>query len=141
MKLRIAILAGDGIGPEVTQQATNILRAVAELGGHDFTFTEGLIGGTAITQTGSPLPTATLDVALESKDRSEIRAPKAAGKERVEFVCRFAGEQVPRIHLCIVLEEGHPLRPVMASCSGEMSEPDGVGISVLDVVLSVSSAK
>jgi len=66
MRLKIAVLAGDGIGPEVTQQATNILRAVAELGGHDFTFTEGLIGGTAITQTGSPLPTATLDVALES---------------------------------------------------------------------------
>jgi len=66
MKLKIAILAGDGIGPEVTREATNILRAVAELGGHDFTFTEGLIGGTAITQSGSPLPTATLDAALES---------------------------------------------------------------------------
>jgi 3-isopropylmalate dehydrogenase len=65
MRLKIAILAGDGIGPEVTQQATNILRAVAELGGHDFTFVEGLIGGIAITETGSPLPTATLDAALE----------------------------------------------------------------------------
>ncbi|MEO6912358.1 MAG: 3-isopropylmalate dehydrogenase [Edaphobacter sp.] len=66
MRLKIAVLAGDGIGPEVTQQATSILRAVAELGGHDFTFVEGLIGGTAITQTGSPLPTATLDIALDS---------------------------------------------------------------------------
>ena len=65
MKLKIAVLAGDGIGPEVTQQATNILRAVAELGGHDFSFVEGLIGGIAITETGSPLPTATLDSALE----------------------------------------------------------------------------
>jgi 3-isopropylmalate dehydrogenase len=65
MRLKIAVLAGDGIGPEVTQQATNILRAIAELGGHDFTFVPGLIGGTAITQTGSPLPTATLDAALE----------------------------------------------------------------------------
>jgi 3-isopropylmalate dehydrogenase len=65
MRLKIAVLAGDGIGPEVTQQATNILRAVAELGGHDFTFVPGLIGGIAITETGSPLPTATLDVALE----------------------------------------------------------------------------
>src|SRR5271169_6603407 len=65
MRLKIAVLPGDGIGPEVTQQATNILRAVAELGGHDFTFVEGLIGGTAITETGSPLPTATLDAALE----------------------------------------------------------------------------
>src|ERR1700761_6727839 len=65
MRLKIAVLAGDGIGPEVTQQATNILRAVAELGGHDFTFVPGLIGGIAITETGSPLPTATLDSALE----------------------------------------------------------------------------
>lgn len=66
MKLKIAVLAGDGIGPEVTREATSILRAVAELGGHDFTFTEGLIGGIAITETGSPLPTATLDTALDS---------------------------------------------------------------------------
>src|SRR6202453_541086 len=65
MRLKIAVLAGDGIGPEVTQQATNILRAVAELGGHEFIFVPGLIGGTAITETGSPLPTATLDAALE----------------------------------------------------------------------------
>ena len=66
MRLKIAVLAGDGIGPEVTGEATNILRAVAELGGHDFTFVPGLIGGIAITETGSPLPTATLDLALES---------------------------------------------------------------------------
>ena len=66
MRLKIAVLAGDGIGPEVTNEATNILRAVAELGGHDFTFSEALIGGVAITASGSPLPTATLDLALES---------------------------------------------------------------------------
>jgi 3-isopropylmalate dehydrogenase len=65
MRLKIAVLAGDGIGPEVTREATNILRAVAELGGHEFIFVEGLIGGIAITETGSPLPTATLDAALE----------------------------------------------------------------------------
>lgn len=66
MQLKIAVLAGDGIGPEVTREATSILRAVAELGGHDFTFTEALIGGVAITAHGSPLPTATLDLALDS---------------------------------------------------------------------------
>ena len=38
MKLKIAVLAGDGIGPEVTHEAVNILKAVAEFGGHDFTF-------------------------------------------------------------------------------------------------------
>jgi 3-isopropylmalate dehydrogenase len=66
MKLKIAVLAGDGIGPEVTGEATEILRAVAELGGHDFTFDSGLIGGVAISETGSPLPPATLDLALDS---------------------------------------------------------------------------
>lgn len=66
MRLKIAVLAGDGIGPEVTREATNILRAVAELGGHDFTFVEALIGGVAITAAGTPLPTATLDAALDS---------------------------------------------------------------------------
>jgi 3-isopropylmalate dehydrogenase len=66
MKLKIAVLAGDGIGPEVTHEAVSILKAVAELGGHDFTFTPGLLGGVAITAHGTPLPPATLDLALES---------------------------------------------------------------------------
>jgi len=66
MKLKIAILAGDGIGPEVTREAVNILKAVAEFGGHDFTFTEGLIGGVAITAEGTPLPKQTIDIALDA---------------------------------------------------------------------------
>lgn len=66
MQLNIAVLPGDGIGPEVTQEAVNILRAVGELGGHTFTFTEALIGGVAITAAGSPLPPATLETALNS---------------------------------------------------------------------------
>ena len=65
MRLKIAVLAGDGIGPEVTNEATNILRAVAEFGGHDFSFIPLLIGGIAITETGTPLPKATLETALE----------------------------------------------------------------------------
>jgi 3-isopropylmalate dehydrogenase len=66
MKLKITILAGDGIGPEVTREATRILKAVADLGGHDFTYTPALLGGVAITETGTPLPQATLDAALNS---------------------------------------------------------------------------
>ena len=66
MKLKIAILAGDGIGPEVTNEATNILHAVAELGGHDFSYTPALIGGVAIIATDSPLPKATIDTCLDS---------------------------------------------------------------------------
>src|ERR1700744_1931300 len=70
MKLKIAILAGDGIGPEVTREAVNILKAVAEFsnqpGGLDFQFTEALIGGVAITANGKPLPQTTIDISLES---------------------------------------------------------------------------
>ena len=66
MQLNITVLPGDGIGPEVTTEAVNILKAVGELNGHAFTFTEAPIGGVAITATGSPLPPATLDLALSS---------------------------------------------------------------------------
>ena len=66
MKLKVLVVAGDGIGPEVTGEAVRILRSVAELGGYDFEFKEALIGGVAIKQHGSPLPASTLDTALES---------------------------------------------------------------------------
>lgn len=64
MKFRVAVLAGDGIGPEVTAEAVKVLRAVAELGGLEFEFVEGLIGGVAITATGGPLPQATTELCL-----------------------------------------------------------------------------
>jgi len=64
MKLRILITAGDGIGPEVANEAVAVLREVATAGGHNFEFTEKRIGGTAIVKEGSPLPAATLDAAL-----------------------------------------------------------------------------
>src|ERR1700749_2965653 len=66
MKLKVLIVAGDGIGPEVTTEATRILRSVAELGGYDFEIREALIGGVAIKAHGTPLPSSTLDTALES---------------------------------------------------------------------------
>jgi 3-isopropylmalate dehydrogenase len=66
MQLKITVVAGDGIGPEVTTEALRILRSVAELNGHQFEFIEMPIGGIAIRQHGSPLPRATLDAALES---------------------------------------------------------------------------
>ena len=66
MKLKILVLAGDGIGPEVTREAVRVLHNVAEVGGHDFRFSEALIGGAAIRASGSPLPPATLDAALAS---------------------------------------------------------------------------
>jgi len=61
MKANIVLLPGDGIGPEVVTEARLVLAAVAGSFGHDFTFTEHLIGGAAIDDFGDPLPGATLD--------------------------------------------------------------------------------
>src|SRR5580698_5592189 len=66
MKLKILVTAGDGIGPEVTNEAVAVLKETAALGGHDFTFTEKRIGGVAIVQDGTPLPADTLAAALSS---------------------------------------------------------------------------
>jgi 3-isopropylmalate dehydrogenase len=59
MRAMIAVLAGDGVGPEVTAQAVRVLRSLAVRGGHAFTFLDALIGGAAIDATGEPLPHAT----------------------------------------------------------------------------------
>lgn len=60
IKAKIVVLAGDGIGPEVTQEAVRVLEAVASRFGHEFQFRHHLIGGAAIDATGSALPDATL---------------------------------------------------------------------------------
>ncbi len=60
MKATIALLPGDGIGPEVTGAARRVLDSVAAVGGHDFHFETSVIGGQAIDETGSPLPEGTL---------------------------------------------------------------------------------
>jgi len=66
MKARIAVLGGDGIGPEVTAEAVRVLQAVAERFGHEFEFAAALIGGAAIDASGSALPPRTIDACRES---------------------------------------------------------------------------
>jgi len=66
MEIKVTVVAGDGIGPEVTREAMSILDSISQLNGHKFEFVEMPIGGVAIKQHGSPLPAATLETALES---------------------------------------------------------------------------
>lgn len=66
MKLEIAVLPGDGIGPEVTDQAIKALKAIANEFDHTFIFNYAPVGATAIDQTGNPLPDATLDLCKKS---------------------------------------------------------------------------
>ena len=66
MKARITVLGGDGIGPEVTAAAVRVLEAVAVAFGHEFEYSEALIGGAAIDASGSPLPPRTVDACRSS---------------------------------------------------------------------------
>jgi len=60
MQAKIVVLSGDGIGPEITAVAQDVLSATAKKFGHSFQFEEHLIGGIAIDKTGGALPDATL---------------------------------------------------------------------------------
>ncbi|MGA1225853.1 MAG: 3-isopropylmalate dehydrogenase [Tamlana sp.] len=66
MKLNIAVLPGDGIGPEVTAQAVKVLKALAMEFNHVFTFNHALIGASAIEKTGNPLPEETIGICKEA---------------------------------------------------------------------------
>ncbi|MEM7793530.1 MAG: isocitrate/isopropylmalate family dehydrogenase, partial [Cyanobacteria bacterium P01_C01_bin.118] len=65
-QFRIILLPGDGIGPEITAVAVDVLKAVGSKLDLQFDFTEVPIGGCAIDATGSPLPEATLDTCRQS---------------------------------------------------------------------------
>ncbi len=62
MKLTIAVIPGDGVGPEVTEQAKKALNAVAEAYDHIFMYKEADMGACAIEKTGNPLPEETIEI-------------------------------------------------------------------------------
>jgi 3-isopropylmalate dehydrogenase len=66
MKFNIAVIPGDGIGPEVTIQAQKVLEAVANVYDHTFMFKEALMGACAIDKTGNPLPDETITLCKKS---------------------------------------------------------------------------
>ncbi|MEM9586584.1 MAG: 3-isopropylmalate dehydrogenase [Planctomycetota bacterium] len=66
MKANLVLLPGDGIGPEIVEQAHLVLQRTAELFGHQFEYSSHLIGGIAIDQTGNPLPPATVEACQNS---------------------------------------------------------------------------
>ncbi len=66
MNLNVLVLPGDGIGQEVTREAVRVLKCVAARFNHSLKLTEGLLGGVAIHERGTPLPDDTLTLALEA---------------------------------------------------------------------------
>jgi 3-isopropylmalate dehydrogenase len=67
MEYRIAVLRGDGVGPEVVAEGIKVLRQIETQYNLHFTLREGLVGGAAIDATGDPLPEATLQLCRESQ--------------------------------------------------------------------------
>ena len=66
MKLNIAILPGDGIGPEIMRQGIDVLDAIAKKFNHEFHYEEALVGASAIEAVGDPYPAATHDVCMRA---------------------------------------------------------------------------
>lgn len=66
MEFNIAVIPGDGIGPDVMEQTIKVLEKIGEKFNHIFKFTEVLAGGCAIDKTGNPLPQETIDICKKS---------------------------------------------------------------------------
>jgi 3-isopropylmalate dehydrogenase len=65
-KLNIAVLPGDGIGPEIIEQALNVTKAICAKFGHNLTYKYGIVGACAIDAVGEPYPEETHDLCMES---------------------------------------------------------------------------
>ena len=116
MKKNIAVLPGDGIGPEVIQQAVNVLQAVGKKFNHNFTFIYGEIGAVAIKKTGIPLPDKTLtlcqiadailfgaigDPIYDNDPKAKIRPEQGLLKLRKEL-CLYANIRPIKIYYKLV---------------------------------------
>jgi len=124
MKFKIAVLRGDGIGPEITDIAVRVLQAVGRRWDHDFAFTEAHAGGEAWDRYGEHLPAVTLD-ACRAADAilkgpfggptSEINHPKWAGIETTAILgLRRAFDLFMNLRPVVVYPEVvalSPLRP------------------------------
>ena len=66
MQVSIAVLPGEGIGPEVVAECVKVLESVGNRFGHEFELSSGAIGGNAIDSYGTPLPQKTIDICNDS---------------------------------------------------------------------------
>lgn len=122
MLLNITVLPGDGIGPEVTEQAVLVLRAVADSFGHQVRLQEKAIGGAALTAVNDPLPADTLQACLASSavllgavgspvfDKNPGHLRPEAGLLRIRRELGAYANLRPAVFFA-ALEDSSPLRP------------------------------
>jgi len=119
MNLKILVLPGDGIGAEVTSAAVDVLKAVAQKFGHTLALSEGLLGGSAIHKTGTPLPQDTIDKALAA----DATLMGAVGLPEFDNTAPEKRPEKGLLGLRAVLEVYANLRPVRAWPSLVESSP------------------
>lgn len=73
MDIKLAVLPGDGIGPEIIEQAVKVVNAVCKKYGHSVEYTYGVVGAAAIDKTGNPYPEETHKICMEA-DASAFRS-------------------------------------------------------------------
>ena len=122
MPLNITVLPGDGIGPEVTEQAVLVLHAVADSFGHQLRLQEKAIGGAALTAANDPLPADTLQACLTSSavllgavgspafDKNPGHLRPEAGLLRIRRELGAYANLRPAVFFP-ALEDSSPLRP------------------------------
>ena len=122
MLLKITVLPGDGIGPEVTEQAVLVLQAVTERFGHQLQLQQKLIGGAALKATNDPLPADTVQACLSSSavllgavgspefDKNPGHLRPEAGLLRIRRELGAYANLRPAIFFP-ALEDSSPLRP------------------------------
>lgn len=129
MDYKIAVVAGDGIGPDIVKQAVKVLDTVGSKFGHSFEYTYTLAGGVAIDEVGEPLPQKTIDVckASDSVLLGAVGGPKwddLGGKERPEAALLglrselglFANVRPAVLHEA--LKDACPLKPELLGENG-----------------------
>src|SRR5437016_8291364 len=110
MRLKVAVLPGDGIGPEVLKVAVRVIRTLADTSGFEFQFQEYPIGGAALSETGFPLPKTTLDECLES----DAVLLGAVGSPKFDGLPRDRRPEAGLLQLRIALGGFANLRPAIA---------------------------
>src|SRR5205807_6314913 len=113
MRLKVAVLPGDGIGPEVMKVATKVIRTLADISGFEFQFQEYPIGGAAIEASGFPLPKTTLDACLDS----DAVLLGAVGSPKFDSLPQDRRPEAGLLQLRIALGGFANLRPAVAYSS------------------------
>lgn len=119
VRARVALLPGDGVGPEVAAAATEVLGAVADAFGHRFEVTEGLLGGCAIEATGVPFPPAAATLVASSE---AVLLGAVGGPRWSDPSLRVRPEQ-GLLELRRVMEVYANLRPVRVVPAGAAVSP------------------